>query len=84
MYKDRDLSFFFKLVKGYILNLDFEFFRNLKIMGDGSVLESKVSEKIVVVTLDHIASNLGYIRPRLDEVQFSHPTYTRLSPEQYD
>ena len=54
--KDRDLSFFFKPIKGYISNLIFEFFKNLKIVGDGSVLESRVNGKEVVVTLDHIAN----------------------------
>ena len=66
--KDRSLSFFFKPVKGYILNIIFEFFKNLKIVGDGSMLESKVSRRVVVVTLDHIASYLGYTRPRPKEV----------------
>ena len=37
--KERGLSFFFKPVNGYILNIVVEFFNNLKIVGDGSVLE---------------------------------------------
>ena len=73
--KDRDLSFFFKLVKGYILNIVIEFFRNLEIVGDGSVLESKVGGKVVVVAPNHIASYLGYTCPRLDKVQYPHPYY---------
>ncbi|XP_057465634.1 uncharacterized protein LOC130755258 isoform X2 [Actinidia eriantha] len=81
--KDRGLSFFFKPVNGYILNIVFEFFKNLKIVGDGSVLESRVNGKVVVVTPDHIASYLGYTRPRPDEVQFPRPNYARLSPKQY-
>ena len=48
--KDHGLSFFFKLVNGYILNIVVEFFKNLEIMGDGSVLESKVNERVVDVT----------------------------------
>ena len=48
--KDRGLSFSFKLVNGYILNIVVEFFKNLEIMGDGSVLESKVNERVVDVT----------------------------------
>ena len=48
--KDRNLSFFFKSVNGYILNIVVEFFKNLEIMGDGSVLESKVNERVVDVT----------------------------------
>ena len=31
--KDRGLSFSFKLVNGYILNIVVEFFKNLEIMG---------------------------------------------------
>ena len=31
--KDRNLSFFFKSVNGYILNIVVEFFKNLEIMG---------------------------------------------------
>ena len=62
--KDRGLSFFFKPVNGYILNIVFEFFKNLKIVRDGSVLESRVNGKVVVVTPDHIANYLGYTRPR--------------------
>ena len=81
--KDRGLSFFFKPVKGYILNIVIEFFRNLKIMGESSVLESKVGRKVVVVTPDHIASYLGYTRPRPDEVQYPHPHCARLFPKQY-
>ncbi|XP_057510020.1 uncharacterized protein LOC130792514 [Actinidia eriantha] len=81
--KDRGLSFFFKPVNGYILNIVFEFFKNLEIVGDGRVLESRVNGKVVVVTPDHIASYLGYTRPRPEEVQFPHPNYSRLSPEQY-
>ena len=37
--KDCGLPFFFKPVKGYISNIVIEFFRNLEIVGDGSVLE---------------------------------------------
>ncbi|GFZ00441.1 hypothetical protein Acr_14g0000770 [Actinidia rufa] len=81
--KDRGLSFFFKPVNGYILNIVFEFFKNLEIVGDGRVLESRVNGKVVVVTPDHIASYLGYTRPRPEEVQFPHPNYARLSLEQY-
>ncbi|PSR88435.1 PRAME family member 9/15 like [Actinidia chinensis var. chinensis] len=81
--KDRGLSFFFKPVKGYILNIVYEFFMNLEIVDDDSVLESKVNEKIIIVTPDHIASYLGYMRPRLEEVQFSHLTHACLSPKQY-
>ena len=62
--KDHGLSFFFKPVKGYILNIVFEFFKNLEIVGDGSILESIVSGKVVVVTLDHIASYLVYTCPK--------------------
>ena len=56
--KDRGLLFFFKSVNGYILNIVAKFFRNLVIVGDGSVLESKVNGT-VVVTSNHIASYLG-------------------------
>ena len=82
--KDRGLSFFFKLVKGYILNIVTEFSKNLEIVGDGNVLQSNVSGKVIVITPDHIASYLGYTRPRPDEVQSPHPHYARLSPDQYD
>ena len=80
---DRGLEFFFKPIHGYILNIVFEFFKNLEIVGDGNVLESRVYGKVVVVTPDHIASYLGYTRRRPDEVQFPHPTYARLSTDQY-
>ncbi|PSS30232.1 Ribosomal RNA small subunit methyltransferase [Actinidia chinensis var. chinensis] len=83
IFKDRGLSVFFKPVKGYILNIVIEFFRNLEIMGDGSVLESNVSGRVDVVTLDHIASYPGYTHPRPDEVQYHHPHYACLSPQQY-
>ena len=73
--------FFFKPVKGYILNLVFEFFKNLEIMGDGSMLESKVSGRVVIVIPDHIASYLGYTCLRLEEVQLSHPNYTLPFPK---
>ena len=79
--KDLDLSFFFKPVKGYILNLVFEFFKNLEIVGDGIVLESRVNGKVVIVTSDHIASYLGYTRPRPDKIQYPHPHYAHLSPK---
>ena len=52
-------------------------------MGDSSVLESIVSGRVVVVISNHIASYLGYTRPRPEEVQFPHPMYARLSPDQY-
>ena len=50
------------------MNIIFQFFKNLEIAGDDSVLKLKVSEKIVVVTLDHIASFLDYTHHKLDEV----------------
>ena len=50
-------------------------------MGDGSVLESRMNGKVVVVTPDHIASYIGYTLPRPDEEQFPHPNYAHLSPE---
>ena len=81
--KDRSLSFYFKLVKGYILSIVNEFFKNLEIVGDDSMLQSNVSGKVVVVTPDHIASHLRYTRLRPDEVQYPDPHYARLSPEQY-
>ncbi|GFY87495.1 hypothetical protein Acr_05g0011340 [Actinidia rufa] len=81
--KDRGLPVFFKPVKGYILNIVIEFFRNLEIVGDGSVLESNVSGRVDVVTLDHIASYLGYTRPRPDKVQYPYPHYACLFPKQY-
>ena len=54
--------------KGLYLNIIFQFFKNLEIAGDDSVLKLKVSEKIVVVTLDHIASFLDYTHHKSDEV----------------
>ena len=61
--KDRGLSFCFKPVKGYILNIVIEFFKNLEIMGNGSLLESNMSRRVIVVTPNHIASYLGYTCP---------------------
>ena len=52
--KDRGLSFFFKLVNGYIFNIVSKFFRNLEIMGNGSVLESKVNRRVGLKLLPRI------------------------------
>ncbi|GFY97811.1 hypothetical protein Acr_12g0003520 [Actinidia rufa] len=54
--KDRGLSFFFKPVNGYISNFVLGFYKNLEIVGDGSVLESRVNGRVLVITPDHIAS----------------------------
>ena len=79
--KDHSLSFFFKSIRGYILNIVVEFFRNLEIVGDDSMLESEVNEKTVAITPYPNVSYLGYTRPRPEEVQFPHPSYARLTPE---